>query len=199
MKILLLGATGTIGAAVAAHLSDHDVVAVGKTRGAYQADLDNYDSLEALFQKVGKVDAVISTAGDIVFGPLDTLTEADFAHVVTNKLLGNMNLYRIARPYIHEGGSFTVTTGVVSREPMPGAALVAAVNGGLESFAMTAATETGRALRVNAVSPRFVNETMEAMGMDSTSGISAADTAKAYRHAVLSDVSGQILDVRDFL
>lgn len=106
-------------------------------------------------------------------------------------------VFRVARDHIAEGGSVTLTTGDLAQNPMPGGALVSLVNGALDSFAKAAALETGEALRVNAVNPHFVKETMEMMGMDSSAGISAADTAKAYRHAVESRESGKVFDVPD--
>ncbi|MFC5586136.1 short chain dehydrogenase [Nitratireductor kimnyeongensis] len=199
MKILLIGATGTIGKAIATELKDHDVLAVGNSSGDYQVDLNDNVSIEALFDKTGKVDAVISTAGSIVFAPVKDLTEAQYNEAVAGKLTNHLNLFRIAQNYITEGGSFTLTSGDLAQNPMPGGAAVSMVNGALDSFAKAAALETGKALRVNTVSPHFVKETMEMMGMDSTSGISAADTAKAYRHAVESTESGQIFDVPNYV
>jgi NAD(P)-dependent dehydrogenase (short-subunit alcohol dehydrogenase family) len=55
-----------------------------------------------------------------------------------------------------------------------------------------------RGIRVNVVSPIWVKETMEAMGMDSAGGMSADKTARAYVQSVESKRNGEILDVRDF-
>ncbi|WP_424988082.1 short chain dehydrogenase [Microbulbifer sp. S227A] len=199
MKILLIGATGTIGKAIAAELSEHDIITVGNTRGDYQVDLTDAGSIAALFGKTGKVDAVISTAGSIVFGPVAELTEAQVTEALDGKVTNHLNLFRVAKDYINEGGSLTLTSGDLAQNPMPGGALVSLVNGALDSFAKAAALETGAALRVNSVSPHFVKETMEMMGMDSSAGISAADTAKAYRHAVESTESGKVFDVPDYI
>ena len=199
MKILLIGATGTIGKAVSAELKDHDVLAVGNSGGDYQVDLNDNASIEALFDKTGPVDAVVSTAGQILFAPVKDLTDAQYQEAVNGKILNHLNLFRIAQSHITEGGSFTMTTGVLSTNPMPGGSTVSMVNAALDSFARAAALETGKSLRVNTVSPHFVKETMEMMGMDSSSGISAADTAKAYRHAVESRETGQVFDVPDYI
>lgn len=199
MKILLIGATGTIGKAIVEELKDHELIAVGKTRGDYQVDISDNASIEALFEKTGKVDAVVSTAGGIVFGPVAQLTDAQFHEAVNGKILNHLNLFRVAKDYITEGGSFTLTSGDLARNPMPGGALVSLVNGALDSFAKAASLETGEALRVNTVNPHFVKETMALMGMNSSSGISAADTAKAYRYAVESNESGKVFDVPNYI
>lgn len=199
MKVALFGATGTIGKAIAEELADHEVIRIGNSGGDLTADLEAPETLEAAFKATGPVDAVISAAGKFVFGGIDEIADGSIREVVENKLLGNIALFRIARPYLKDGGSFAFTTGAVSRFPAAGASIVAAVNAGLESFAASVALETGDSLRVNAVSPRFVAETMEAMGMDSSTGISAADTAKAYRAALEGKMSGATLDVADFI
>ena len=55
MKILLVGATGTIGQKVQQRLAEnHEVISVGYKDGDYQADLGNKSSIQALFEKVGK-------------------------------------------------------------------------------------------------------------------------------------------------
>ena len=109
------------------------------------------------------------------------------------KLMGQVNLLRYGRQFINSGGSITLTSGILSRQPFPGCAEVAMVNGALESFVRAAALELEN-LRINVVAPAFVKETMELMGMDSSSGVSAADTAKAYRVAVEGDMNGKTLD-----
>ncbi len=98
-----------------------------------------------------------------------------------------------------DGGSFTLTAGILARQPIPGSVAVSMANGALESFARAAALELDRGIRVNTVSPAFIKETMEMMGMDPTPGISAADTAKAYVAAVKGDQNGETLDATDYV
>jgi NAD(P)-dependent dehydrogenase (short-subunit alcohol dehydrogenase family) len=200
MKVLIVGATGTIGQAVANRLSEkHDVIRAGHRDGDHQVDLGSKPSIEALFNKVGKVDAVISTAGAANFGPFNDLDDAAFDLALTNKLMGQINLVRVGRDYISDAGSFTLTAGILSRQPIPGSVAVSMANGALEAFAKAAALELGRGLRVNIVSPAFVKETMEMMGMDPTPGLSAADTAKAYQVAVEGNRNGATFDAPDYV
>ena len=199
MKIMVIGATGTIGKAVAERLGkENEVIAVGYSDGDLQVDLGSSLSIEELFEKSGPVDAVISTAGLANFGPLNDQTDADYQLALNNKLMGQVNLVRIGKDYINAGGSITLTSGILSRQPMPGSASISMVNGALESYAKAAALELEN-LRLNVVAPAFVKETMEMMGMDSTHGVSAADTAKAYDVAVNGQMHGETLDVPDYL
>lgn len=200
MKILIVGATGTIGKAVADRLStNHEIVRAGFRDGDFKVDLGSNASIEALFNKIGTVDAVISTAGAANFAPFNELDDAAFKLALSNKLMGQVNLVRLGRDHVSDGGSFTLTAGVLSRQPIPGSVAVSMANGALESFSKAAALELDRGLRVNVVSPVFVKETMQMMGMDPTPGVSAANTAKAYQVAVEGDSNGATLDVPDYV
>jgi NAD(P)-dependent dehydrogenase (short-subunit alcohol dehydrogenase family) len=200
MKILLIGATGTIGKKVAERLADaHEVICVGTKGGDLQADLGSRESLQDLFEQVGPVDAVISTAGLAEFGALGELTDEQFATGWNNKLMGQINLVRIGRNHLRPGGVILLTSGMLAEQPMPGSTAVSAVNGAINSFVKAAALELDNGHRINAVSPVFVKETMEMMGMDSSDGLSAADTAEAYAAALQGSMSGEVIDVRDYV
>lgn len=199
MKILVIGATGTIGKAVVEQMADgNDIIQAGYNDGDVQVDLGNAESIRAMFEQIGQVDAVISTAGLANFAPFDALQEADYQLALNNKLMGQINLIRIGRNFVNDGGSIALTSGVLAREPVPGSAVISMANGALESFVRAASLEESR-IRLNVVAPAFVKETLEMMGMDSSAGITAADTAKAYQAAATGSTHGETLDVRDQL
>ncbi|HSN03613.1 MAG TPA: NAD-dependent epimerase/dehydratase family protein, partial [Nitrospira sp.] len=108
MRIIVVGATGTIGSAVVAALSArHDVVSVGNTQGAIRVDLASTESITQLFRAVGPFDALVCTAGRAAFGSLDELKDADYQLGLSNKLMGQVNLVRIGRQHVRDNGSFT--------------------------------------------------------------------------------------------
>ncbi|MEA3410400.1 MAG: short chain dehydrogenase [Pseudomonadota bacterium] len=200
MKVVLVGATGTIGQKVRERLEDrHEVIPVGHKGGDFQVNIAEKESIRSLFDQVGEVDAVISTTGLAAFGPLHELTDDQFSVGWNNKLMGQINLLRVGQAFVREGGVIVLTSGLLAREPIPGSASVSAVNGAIDSFVKAAALDFGERLRINAVSPIFVKETMEMMGMDSSSGITAADTAKAYQAALEGSMTGEVIDVRDYV
>jgi NAD(P)-dependent dehydrogenase (short-subunit alcohol dehydrogenase family) len=199
MRIIVVGATGTIGSAVVAALSArHEVIAVGNKTGAIRVDLASMESVIQLFRTVGTFDALVCAAGRAAFGSLDELKDADFQLGLSNKLMGQVNLVRIGRQYVHDNGSFTLTSGVLSREPMKGSASISMVNAGLEGFARAAALELPRGIRINVVSPPWVTETLIARNMDPALGLPAAAVAQAYLASVEGSATGHTIDPRTF-
>jgi NAD(P)-dependent dehydrogenase (short-subunit alcohol dehydrogenase family) len=198
MKIMVIGATGTIGAKVVEALAArHEVVGVARGTDP-KVNLDELATIRALFERVRDVDAVISCAGNAVFKPFAELTDADYDIGLRSKLMGQVSLARIAKDHLREGGSITLTTGVLALRPMPGSASISMVNAGLEGFVRAAALELPRKLRINAVSPPWVKETMIKLGMDPTPGLASAYVAKAYVAAVEGSQQGAVLDPRQF-
>ena len=135
MKILLVGATGTIGSAIVGELGGrHEIMKAGSKSGDVTVDITSTDSIQNMFKSVGKVDAVVCTAGAAHFGPLETLTEKEFEIGIRSKLMGQINLVLIGIPFANDGGSFTVTTGVLTHDPIYCGAAVTTVNAGLEGW-----------------------------------------------------------------
>jgi NAD(P)-dependent dehydrogenase (short-subunit alcohol dehydrogenase family) len=197
MRVIVVGGTGTIGLAVVKMLSErHEVVVAGRKSGVVTIDLASPDSIRAMFQSVGKLDAIVCAAGQAKFGSLDDLTDADYLFSFSNKLMGQANLVRIGRQFIADGGSLTLTAGVLSQEPIKGSASISMVNAGLEGFVRAAALELPRGIRVNVVSPPWVTETLVARKMDTSSGMPAARVAQAYLTSVEGTMTGQTIDPR---
>ncbi len=194
MKILLVGATGTIGSAVRDALArrDHDVIRVGHTSGDHQVDLADKASIENLYAEVGAVDAVVCAAGATEFGTVQALDDEGYRTSLENKLMGQVNLVRVGLGAVAEGGSFTLTSGILSREPQPGTVAASLVGGALESFVKAAALDLG-GRRINAICPDWVKETLEEMDMDPEVGVAASTVAEAYVEVVEGDATGQVV------
>jgi NAD(P)-dependent dehydrogenase (short-subunit alcohol dehydrogenase family) len=199
MRVIVIGGTGTIGSAVAHELeADHEVLRVGRSGGERRADITSRSSLERLYREVGDFGAVVCAAGEASFGDLVELDEEDFALGLRSKLMGQINVVRAGLDRIADGGSFTLTSGVLAAEPIPGSAAISPVNAGVEAFARAAALELDRGLRVNVVSPPWVAETLEEMGRDPSEGMPAAEVARAYLASVRGEMNGEIIDARTF-
>jgi NAD(P)-dependent dehydrogenase (short-subunit alcohol dehydrogenase family) len=200
MRIILVGGTGTIGREVARALEgNNEVVIASRSGSALQVDISDPGSVEAMFRNAGKFDALVCAAGSARFGPLDDLEYDDFLFSFRNKLMGQVNLVSIGRTYINDNGSFTLTSGVLARQPMPGSSAVSMVNAGIEGFARAAQLELERGVRVNVVSPVWVQETLQAMGNKMMEGTPAALIARAYVASVNGSMKGTVLDVNDYI
>jgi NAD(P)-dependent dehydrogenase (short-subunit alcohol dehydrogenase family) len=157
MRILLIGASGTIGREVGRQLANrHTVVTAGRSSGDVRIDLTAPGTVEDAL--ASRFDAVISTAGNVTFGPLAELREADWTLSLQDKLMGQVRLALAAARHVTDGGSITLTTGLTAQEPLRGGSVPSLVNGALEAFVQTAALELPRGIRINAVSPGCVLE-----------------------------------------
>jgi NAD(P)-dependent dehydrogenase (short-subunit alcohol dehydrogenase family) len=195
MKVILIGATGTIGKAIIKALDNrHEVIKVSGSKSAITVDLADKSSIAKMFQATGRVDAVISAAGLAAFGPLPTLTDADFVLSCSNKMMGQVNVVRVGLDYVNDKGAFILTSGILSRKPVIGSAAISLVNSGLEGFGRAAALEMPRGIRINIVSPNWVIDTLKAFNMDPSIGTPVEVVAKAYVKALEGRMNGKIID-----
>ncbi len=195
MKVIVIGATGTIGKAIVQAIgSRHEVIPASFSKSAIKVDISDSRSIREMFRATGRVDAVISAAGLAKFGPMTSLMDEDFALGLNNKLMGQVNVVRLGMDYINDGGSFTLTSGILSRKPMKGSAAISLVNAALEGFGRAAALEMPRGIRVNIVSPNWVIDTLKAFNMDPSIGTPVEVVAQAYVRALDGSMNGQVID-----
>jgi NAD(P)-dependent dehydrogenase (short-subunit alcohol dehydrogenase family) len=198
VRVLVIGATGTIGRAVVEALAArHEVIVASRSRADLKVDLTRSDTIRAMFLATGPVDAVVCAAGEARFASLAKLSDDDFRFSLTNKLMGQVNLVRIGFEHVRDRGSLTVTSGVLARTPMSGSAAISLVNAGLEGFVRAAALEAPRGIRVNAVSPPWVTDTLRALGMDPAQGHPPAAVAQLYVRSVEGGETGAVLEMAD--
>lgn len=197
MKVLLIGATGTIGRAIQSALTErgHQVIGVGRTSGEFRVDLGSPASIQALLSAVGPVDAIVSAAGQAPFGTLDQIDDSGWAFGLSNKLMGQINLVRMGRKALSPGGSFTLTSGILAEHASPGSTVLSVTNAGLHGFVRTAALQLTEGRRVNAVSPPMVRETAQRLGWGS-GGMPAAQVASSYVQAIEGSLSGEVIRPR---
>jgi len=194
MRILVVGATGTIGRAVVAALSaSNEVISASLRSSTVKVDIADPASIQQMYRSVGRLNAVVCAAGQAKFAPLAQLSDADFRFCLDNKLMGQVNLVRFGFEHVEDGGSFTLTTGILAQAPMPGSAAISLVNAGVEGFIRAAALEAPRKIRVNAVSPPWVAETLQALKMDTSQGLPATIVARAYVRSVTGTDTGLAL------
>ena len=198
MKILLIGPQGTLGRAVAEELgARHQIIAAGRSSSELRIDLADRASITAALAQAGPVDAIVSAAGNVAFGGLLELTPEQWALGVNDKLMGQVNLALIAAPLLIDGGSITLTTGVLAQEPIRYGASATMVNAAIEGFVRAAAIELPRGIRINAVSPGVLSESMPGYGpyFRGFEPVPAARAALGFSRSVEGAQTGQIYRV----
>jgi NAD(P)-dependent dehydrogenase (short-subunit alcohol dehydrogenase family) len=198
MKVIVIGASGTIGRAVVEQLAPrHDIVQVGRNSGQFQADITSLQSVEALFDRIGSADAVVVAAGNLHFGPLGELTPEQFQIGLQDKLMGQVNVALAAQRFLKDGGSITLTSGIVADQPIRFGINATAVNSSVEGFARAASIEMPRGLRINVVSPSVLEESLESYGpyFLGFEAVPAKRVALAYIRSVDGLQTGQVYQV----
>ena len=195
MKIIVVGGTGTIGKAVVKELSQrHSVVTVGHKSGDVQVDIHDKTSIENMYKKIGKFDALISTTGNVHFGPLSEMTPELYEVGLNSKLMGQVNVVLIGLNYINDNGSFTLTSGMLSDEAIRFGSSASMVNAALNGYVQGAAIELPRGVRINIVSPTVLTESLEQYGpyMLGFESVSAHRVALAFTKSVECAQTGKV-------
>jgi NAD(P)-dependent dehydrogenase (short-subunit alcohol dehydrogenase family) len=197
MKILIIGATGTIGKHVTAALQkDHEVIKAGSKSADIQVDISSAESIETFYKQVGKFDTLICAAGDAQFGPLAGMREADFRIGINSKLMGQVNLVLIGQHYINPKGSFTLTSGALADDPILMGTNISTMNGAVNGFVKGAAIELSNGVRINAVGPDIVEESEAYLPyFPGHVPVTMSRVAQAYIKSALGAQTGQIYKV----
>jgi NAD(P)-dependent dehydrogenase (short-subunit alcohol dehydrogenase family) len=198
MKVVIIGANGAVGNTAVEALSErHEIIRIGKTSGDIQVDLEDADSIRAMYEAVGKIDAMVCAVGHGHFGPVDDMTTDQFMKGINGKVLPQINLVLSGFNYINDGGSFTLTSGVLNRDPIKGGSSAAAANGAIDGFVSGAAIEMPRGIRINAVSPEVLEVSRAKYDgfFRGHNHVSNEAVGRAFSKSVEGRVNGQVLIV----
>ncbi|WP_440992571.1 short chain dehydrogenase [Cysteiniphilum litorale] len=197
-KVIVVGATGTIGQSVCDTLQNHDYEVVKVSRsGDIEVDIADLNSIKAMYDKIGSFDALVSTTGKVTFKSLTEMTETDFMLGLHNKLMGQVNLVQEGLKYINDNGSFTLTTGILNCEPIALGASAAMVNAALEGYIKAASLELRQQVRINAVSPTVITEALASYApfFPGFKSVSVREAAQAYLRSVAGIETGKVFKV----
>ncbi|MFK7748232.1 MAG: short chain dehydrogenase [Kordia sp.] len=198
MKILIIGGNGTIGKKLTGYFKqNHEVLVAGRTTGDVTVDISNSESIQAMFEKVGIIDAVICAAGEAKWKPFQELTEEEYYIGFKSKLMGQVNLVRIGQNYLTKGGSITLTTGILADEPVPMTTSAAMVNGAIHSFVKAVILELDGKIRVNVVSAGMVEDAAEKYDayFPGHNAIPMQKVINGYRKSVDGRQTGEIIRI----
>ncbi|MBB6126585.1 short chain dehydrogenase [Mucilaginibacter lappiensis] len=197
MKIIIVGASGTIGKKVTEALrGENEIITAGSKSGDIQVDISSTESIEAFYKQTGNFDALISVTGNAYFGPLKTMTIKDFDIGIQSKVRGQVNLVLIGQHYINAKGSFTLTSGILSDDPILLGVNPAAVNGAINAFTKSAAIELENGVRINAISAGVVEDAPGYFSyFPGHIPVTMDRVTNAYYKSVFGALTGQVIQV----
>lgn len=194
LRILVVGATGTIGKAVVEEMKDRaEMICASRSKADIKVDITSVESIKQMFKEVGEIDALVSAAGGVHYTSLETLTPELNQIAVQSKLLGQINLVLLGLPYIKDNGSITLITGVLMDDPIKTGASAAMANGGVHAFVKAAAIDMPRGIRINSVSPTILEESFEDYGsmFEGFEPVPVKRVALAYKKSILGAHTGK--------
>jgi NAD(P)-dependent dehydrogenase (short-subunit alcohol dehydrogenase family) len=198
MKIVVIGAAGTIGRAIVERLGQrHEIVTAGRDSGEERVAFEDYASVQALFARTGPVDGVVVAAGALHLGPFSEMSPEQFRVGLDSKLMGQVHVALAAQHVLHDGGSITLTSGIDAYHAIRHGANAMAVNLALEGFVAGAALDMRRGVRINVVAPTVLTESVAQYG-HLFPGFEPADgkrVALAYARSVDGPETGKVYRV----
>ena len=193
MKVVVIGASGTIGKAITKLLTDKGYEVVEASRHTKPGvNIDDPASIEAFYKSIGEVDAVINAGGRLVVGysPLPEIPDEEFEFGIRDRLLGQVNLVRKGLSIVRPGGVIILTGGTFAFDPWPQTSVMTMDAAGIEGFVRAAALDLPN-MRLVIIHPPICRETAISIGMDGAPWPSAATVAETYRMALESQITGQ--------
>jgi NAD(P)-dependent dehydrogenase (short-subunit alcohol dehydrogenase family) len=129
------------------------------------------------------------------FGPVDGMSGEQFMKGITHKVMPQVNLVLEGIAHVNDGGSFTLTSGVLNRDPIRGGACAAAANGAVDDFVFGAAIDMPRGIRINSESPGLLQNSVERYkgAFPGHDPVSSRRVGLAYCKAVEGAVNGQVI------
>ncbi len=123
--------------------------------------------------------------------------ESAYTLGLSNKVLGQVNLALAAREHLVDGGSITLTSGILGELPVAGGSSASMSDAAVEGFVRAAAAELPRGIRINVVSPSILTESLPAFGslFRGFEPVPAARAALAYSRSVEGIQTGQVFRV----
>ena len=197
MKILIIGGNGTIGKKVTERLSKtHEVLVAGRKSGDYHIDFSDSTSITTMFEQIGPLDAVVCIAGEAKWDKFDNLSEDDFYIGIKSKLMGQVNTVRIAKNYLNDGGSITLSTGILADDPVDMTTSAAMVNGAIHSFVKAVILELN-SIRINVVCSDLVEDSFEKYKdyFPGNTPVPMYKIVDAYMKCVEGKINGRILRI----
>ena len=162
--VVVVGATGVLGARIAAHLAaagarvsaivrDHTRLDGASVSQYALADVTDHEALRTAFASVAPFDGVVNATGVVGFGNISDLGDATLARLFAVNAIAPIVMLREGATHINDGGFFVNISGVVATQPVAGMAAYSASKAAAWA-AMTAAARELRRRRIDVIDAR---------------------------------------------
>lgn len=161
--------------------------ALSEIRGGatLKVDMTDPSSVAAWADALPRIDHLAISASSAAHGPFAELPDDDLRNMFDAKFYGPYAVARAALTKLHDGGSITFLSGVLSRRPGVNCTGLGAVNGAVEALSRGLALELGPRLRVNCVSPGMIRS-------DAYAGMAPAAREAMYQSTGASLPAGRV-------
>ena len=135
---------------------------IGRNVTGVQGDVSNLGDLDRLFAQIkrekGKLDIVFANAGVAKYAPFGKITEELYDSIFDINVKGLLFTVQKALPLLPDRASIILNASIVASKGLSSNSVYSATKAAVRSFARTWTTDLkDRRIRVNAVSPGFID------------------------------------------
>ncbi|MFI0742200.1 SDR family NAD(P)-dependent oxidoreductase [Streptomyces sp. NPDC021100] len=148
---------------------------------------------EAIRERYGRLDVVFANAGVASFAALPEVSEEEFDRVVGINLKGVYFTVQRVLPLLADGGAVVVNASWTAHRGLPSASLYSATKAAVHSLTRTFAADlAARRIRVNSVSPGYIETDMYRAAVSSAEEAAVVGRVVAGRVGTAEDVADAV-------
>jgi 2-C-methyl-D-erythritol 4-phosphate cytidylyltransferase len=203
--VVVFGSSYGIGKSILDNASRYGAKVYGFSRSETNTDVANevdiQEALEEVFSKEGRIDYVVNTAGQLNIGPLSEMSAEDIRNSVDINYVAPILLAKHSYKYLSESkGQLLLFTSSSYTRGRSNYSTYSSSKAAVVNFTQAIAEEWyPGGVRINCINPERTATPMrvKAFGEEDQSKLLSADTvADASIDMLVSDITGQVYDVR---